>query len=214
MPVRVSRASSVIVHQVPPAAADRFLALQDELTLAVEAFPGYQGTDVYPPADPKGTEWVVLIHFTDAAALQKWLDSAERTEGVRKVRREVGEFELKSLPTGFGSWFTGQTAKPANLPPAWKMVMMVVLGLYPTVMLLGWTVGKVTGPLGFAVSMLIGNACSVSILQWIVMPVLTRMFDPWLKANAPLQTGKTVSGGVLILGLLAGLAAFFTYTDG
>jgi hypothetical protein len=40
MAVRVPRATSVIVHRVPPAAADRFLALQDGLTRAAEAFPG------------------------------------------------------------------------------------------------------------------------------------------------------------------------------
>jgi hypothetical protein len=126
---------------------------------------------------------------------------------VDRFQSEIGEFRLKTLPSGFGAWFTGLDAEPKDgLTPGWKMVMIVVLGLYPTVVLLTYTLGKLTDPFGFALSMLIGNACSVSILQWLVMPFLTRKFDPWLKANAPSQRAKSVAGVVLILALYAVLA--------
>ncbi|MDB5309167.1 MAG: hypothetical protein JWO38_3369 [Gemmataceae bacterium] len=214
MTVRVSRASSVIVHRVPSAAADRFLALQDGLTRAAEAFPGYQGTDVYPPADAAGVEWVVLIHFADAAALQGWLTSPARAGWVEKVRAEVGEFRLKTLPRGFGSWFTGPASDPDALPPGWKMVLIVLLGLYPTVILLTLTVGRVTDPLGLAVGMLIGNALSVSILQYAVMPGLTRVFGPWLRANARARRTTSLAGVGVILLLLAGLTVLFRQVTG
>src|SRR5262245_35284757 len=132
MAVPVSRASSVVVHRVPPAAIARFLALQDEFARAAEAFPGYRGAEVYPPTDPNGAEWVVLIHFADAAALRVWLDSPARAEWVEKVRAEVGEFRLETLPGGFGPWFTRPAAEPDAAPPGWKMVLAVLLGLYPT----------------------------------------------------------------------------------
>lgn len=214
MAVRVSRASSVIVHRVPPAAADRFLALQDGFTRAVEGFPGYQGTDVYPPSDPRGNEWVVLIHFADAPGLQRWLDSPVRAEWVERVRKEVGEFQVETLPTGFGSWFTRQAASREELPPSWKMVLTVLLGLYPTVILLTLTVGRVTEPLGLAVAMLIGNALSVTILQYAVMPALTRLFGPWLRANTRDRRATSVTGAGVILLLLAGLAVLFRQVTG
>lgn len=204
MPLRVSHATSVIVHDVPPAAADRFLALQHELTRAVEAFPGYQATEVYPPADPAGTEWVVVIHFADAAAMQAWFDAAVRAEWVAKVRAEIGGFRREALPAGFGAWFTTPAAAK---PPGWKMVLTVLLGLYPTVIVLTLTVGPVTAPLGTAVGMLIGNALSVSLLQYAVMPVLTRVFGPWLRANLPADRTRTVAGAGVVVLLLAGLAA-------
>jgi antibiotic biosynthesis monooxygenase (ABM) superfamily enzyme len=215
VPVHVSRASSVIVHHVPAGAVDRFLALQEGFTQAVEAFPGYQGTDVYPPADPKEAEWVVLIHFTDAASLKGWLDSPIRAEWVAKVRKEIGEFRLKTLPTGFGTWFAGLAGEPAvGLPPGWKMALTVLLGLYPTVLLLTLTVGKLTSPLGMAVAMLIGNALSVSILQWGLMPVLTRIFGPWLHANPPTQRAKSLAGVAVIAALLAGFTIGFRQITG
>lgn len=209
MPVRISRASSVIVHPVPPDAVDRFLALQEDLTKAIEPFPGYQGTDLFPPVDPSTIEWVVLIHFADSATLQVWLDSPVRATWVAKIMAEVGAFRLESLPKGFGSWFAGHSANASDLPPGWKMVLVVLLGLYPTVVVLTETVGQVTGPLGFALAMLIGNAMSVSLLQYVVMPVLTRVFGPWLHANALNQRAKSLAGLGIVVLILATLTALF-----
>jgi antibiotic biosynthesis monooxygenase (ABM) superfamily enzyme len=214
MPVRVSRATSVIVHRVPAAAADRFLALQNEITLAAEKFPGYQATEVYPPADDKGTEWVVVIHFTDEAAMKGWLDSTARAECVAKLQKEIGEFRQETLASGFGAWFT--TPKGCTPPPGWKMVLTVLLGLYPTVILLLLTVGKLTDELklGLAVSMVIANAMSVSILQYFVMPVLTRVFAWWINANGPSDGKKTAQGIAIIFVLLAILTVIFRQITG
>ncbi|MBA4186436.1 MAG: hypothetical protein C0467_00310 [Planctomycetaceae bacterium] len=211
MSVRVSRATSVIVHQVPVQAADRFLALQGSLTQAVEVFPGYQATEVYPPSDPNGTEWVVVIHFADAKSLKDWIDSPTRAKWTERLGREIGEFRQETLATGFGAWFTRPSVDP---PPGWKMVATVLLGLYPTVMLLTLTVGAVTAPLGMAVAMLIGNALSVVILQYAVMPALTRVLGPWLHANARTERTRSFGGiGVIVL-LLAGLALVFRQIAG
>src|SRR5262249_15993431 len=91
---------------------------------------------------------------------------------------------------------------------AWKMVLTVLLGLYPTVMLLTLFPGPITSHLGYAVSLLIGNALSVSILQWAVMPVLTNVFKPWLHANEK-QSSLTTRPLILILALIAVLTALF-----
>jgi len=204
MPIRISRATSVIVHQVPPAAAERFIALQEDVTRAAEAFPGYQATEVYPPVEATGTEWVVVVHFTDAASLKGWLDSPVRVEWIAKVNKEIGTFRVEELSSGFGAWFTKPNAVP---PPGWKMVLTVLLGLYPTVIFLTLTVGQITNPWGMAISMLIGNAMSVSMLQYMIMPVLTRVFAWWIHANGPGDGQKTLAGVGIIAALLAVLTA-------
>ena len=63
-------------------------------------------------------------------------------------------------------------------------------------------------------AMLIGNALSVSILQWAVMPVLNSLLAPWLKANSEKQRAFSVGGLFLILVLLAGLALLFRQVTG
>ncbi len=178
MEVHISRASAVVVQQVPAVLAEWFMEWQSGVTGAAEGFAGYRGTEVYPPGDNQRNEWVVVIHFDDENSLQGWLDSSVRAQWVEKLKAQVGDFELKRLPGGFGSWFTGLAHGPEQTPPpSWKMALTVLLGLYPTVMALTLFPGPYMEPLGLAMAMLIGNALSVSILQWAVMPgteLLTR----------------------------------------
>jgi uncharacterized protein len=213
--VRASRASAVVVQRVPAASADWFMEWQRGVTGAAEAFAGYRDTDVYPPADNLRDEWVVVIHFDDEKSLQRWLDSSVRAQWVEKLQAHVGNFELKALPGGFGSWFAGLAGGPDRTPPpSWKMALVVLLGLYPTVMVLTLFPGPYTEPLGLALAMLIGNALSVSILQWVVMPALNSLLAPWLKANSEQQRAFSVGGLLLILVLLAGLTLLFRRVTG
>jgi antibiotic biosynthesis monooxygenase (ABM) superfamily enzyme len=204
--VRGARASSVIVHRVPTDCVDRFLEWQRGITRAAEAFPGYQATDMYPPADPRQPEWVVVIHFTNSEALQRWLDSPVRAEWTAKLPAEIADFRLKTLSAGFGPWFAGLVAD-GGLPPRWKMALTVLFGLYPTVMLLSLFLSPHTQRFGMAVSFLIGNAASVFSLELLGMPVIRCLLGPWLRANG--KEGRVLSqvGLILILGAL-GLMTF------
>jgi antibiotic biosynthesis monooxygenase (ABM) superfamily enzyme len=132
---------------------------------------------------------------------------------VQKLRDRLGDFEVQKLPGGFGPWFAG-LARGAAAPPGWKMVLTVLLGLYPTVMLLSLYPGKWTAPLGLAVSMLIGNALSVALLQWVVMPALTSLLAPWLRPRGDSRPALAVGGVVLILLVLAGLVVLFRQVTG
>lgn len=181
---------------------------------AAEGFAGYRGTDVYPPGDSRRDEWVVVIHFDDEKSLQGWLNSSVRAQWVEKLQAHVGDFELKALPGGFGAWFAGHAQGPAAPPPSWKIALTVLLGLYPTVMLLTLFPGPYTEPLGLALAMLIGNTLSVAILQWVVMPVLNIVLTPWLRANSEKERAISVGGLFLILLVLAGLALLFRQVTG
>ncbi len=200
-----ARASAAIVHQVPPAAKDWFVEWQRNITTVAERFAGYQGTDVYPPASEQSNEWVSVIHFENDDSLERWLNSPARAECVDKLRAEVGEFELKKRSGGFSAWFAGLDAPPDTVP-SWKMATTVLLGLYPTVMLLTIFVGPYTSWMGASYSMLIGNALSVSILQWIVVPILMKPLAGWLKAR-PDRWALSFGGLGVLLGLLVAIAA-------
>jgi antibiotic biosynthesis monooxygenase (ABM) superfamily enzyme len=133
--VRVSGASSVIVHRVPPDGAGHFLEWQRGIAGSMAGFPGYLATDVDPPAE--------------------------------------GQQELLTL-----------------------------------------FVGPLTSRLGPATGVLIGNALSVSLLQWAVMPMLPGVLGPWLRASRPRGGALTIGGTVLILGQLVGLMLVFRAVAG
>ena len=212
--VRGARASSVIVQRISSGATEVFLAWQRGITAAAAAFPGYQATEIYPPMG-RQEEWVVILHFDDAKTLQTWLDSPARAEWVAKLPHEIRDYRLKTLPSGFGAWFVGLIdGSGVVLPPSWKIALSVLLALYPTVMVLAIWVGPYLTPLGLAVSMLISNALSVSILQWAVTPALDPLLRPWFRANGHEQRAFSLGGLVAILFLLGGMALLFRLVRG
>ena len=191
--MHASKASAVVVQRVPPGAEEWFLDWQRGVTAAAEKFPGYHATDIYSPDNSHQDQWVIVIHFNDQKSLQDWLASPARDEWVKKLAAKSSTFQVKTLPGGFGAWFLDQN-RPGQAPPAsWKMVLTVVLGLFPTVMVLTILVGPYTLPLGLAISMLIGNFLSVSILQWVVMPPLNKTLAPWLHADQPASRAKPMA---------------------
>ena len=62
--------------------------------------------------------------------------------------------------------------------------MTVLLGLYPTVMLLALLVGRYLSPLGMALSMLIANTLSVATHPVGRDTAADERAGPWLRANA------------------------------
>ncbi|MDR3636018.1 MAG: hypothetical protein P4L84_19605 [Isosphaeraceae bacterium] len=214
MPAQVSRASAVVVQRVPAAAVDWFLEWQEGVTNAAEGFPGYSGTNIFPPTDGQREEWVVIVNFEDDASLNAWLESPVRGEWLKELWEKVGEFDLQRLSGGFGPWFAGASGSRGEGPSAWKMALTVLLALFPTVMLLTIFVAPYTAPLGLALSMLIGNALSVSILQWGVMPVLTRLLGPWLSATYARQKAVTLAGSFAIFLALGVLVVIFRQVTG
>ena len=113
------------------------------------------------------------------------------------------------VTSAFGGWFAGLDQQAKRLP-YWKMALTVLFGLYPTVMVLSLFMLPYTQRFGSAVAILLGNAASVSFLEWLGMPVISRFLGPWLHANE--RDGKVLSlvGGLLIVGAL-GLMTFMFY---
>jgi antibiotic biosynthesis monooxygenase (ABM) superfamily enzyme len=212
--IRDARASSVIVHRVPSGSTDAFLAWEAGISEAAKAFPGYRGTEIYPPAVDGAGDWVVIVHFCDAEDLGRWIESPVRAEWAAKLPGTLGDFRLKTLPCGFGPWFAAQLDHPGGQPAPWKMALTVLLGLYPTVMLLTLALGPLLAPLGMAGSMLVGNVLSVSILQWGVMLPLQRILRPWLAVGADTGRSRPALWLVLILIVLAGQVILFRQIGG
>jgi antibiotic biosynthesis monooxygenase (ABM) superfamily enzyme len=211
--IRGPRASSVIVQRIPPDAAAVFLEWQRGITAAAAPFPGYQTTEIYPPSG-RQEEWVVIIHFDDPKSLQDWLDSPRRAEWVAKLPSQLRDFRLKTVPAGFGAWFAGLTADGEPLPH-WKMALTVLVGLYPTVMLLTLFLSPHTQRFGPAVALLIGNVASVCFLEWLATPFLiTPLLGTWLRANGKESRALSAVGAVLIVGSLALMTFLFSLVTG
>ncbi len=204
--VRGARGSSVIVQRVPPDRVEIFLEWQRGITAAAREFTGYRTTEVYSPA-PGQKEWVVVIHFDNAKSLQDWLDSPKRAEWIAKLTDESRDYRMQVLPSGFGPWIAGLDGPHF---PHWKMCLTVLLGLYPTVMVLNLLLSPHTERFGRAVAILIGSMASVVFLEFLGMPVVNRLVGPWLRANEQQDWQRSVVGLVAIVATLALLTVLFS----
>lgn len=203
MNVNTARTSAVIVHPVPPAYTDCYLVWQKAITTAASQFAGYRGTDVYPPESDRNSNWIAVLHFETPAHLQGWLDSPQRAEILAQLPPELAGYSKTVLPQGFAPWFSQLLHKP----PSWKMALTVLMALYPTVLLLNLLITPHLQGLGRAGAILVGNAIGVALMQWGIMPRLTRLLKPWLSANRDRRF--SVLGGAAIVCFLLLLAHLF-----
>jgi antibiotic biosynthesis monooxygenase (ABM) superfamily enzyme len=196
-------ASAIVVDSIPPGRREDYLRWLGGINRAAESFAGYRETSVFPPLQPDGQEWITIVHFQTRADMQYWLESDVRARWVEEFRRDFGDFTLVAVQGGLNSWFAQQCL------PGWKMVLTVLLALYPTVMVIAIAIMPRLSGLPFALTMLVGNVLSVSALQWVLMPRLNRILDFWLKPAALIERRYQIIGTLGVLGAILGLLGLF-----
>lgn len=196
-------ASAIITESIPSERRDDYLRWVRGINRAAESFPGYRETNVFPPLEADGREWITIIHFQSRPELEAWLGSEVRAQWVERFHHEFGDFTLHQVQGGLSSWFSQQRL------PGWKMGLSVVLALYPTVMLISLLIMPWLHRLPPAASMLIGNLISVAALQWILMPRLNRRLAFWLKPAALIDRRSNLLGALFVVGTILFTSVLF-----
>lgn len=208
-----ARLATVLVsHPVNPADEDEFLAWQQRVTDAERQFPGFLGAELFRPVPGVQREWTALYRYDSDEHVNAWLESAERQRLLAEGER-FRDFDLRRISSPFGSWFSppagdgdGESAGPAR----WKTALSVLVALYPTVVLLTLGISEVWGSAPLWLSLLIGNIMSVSLLTWVVMPIVTRVLRFWLVPARGRPAGRVdVTGAVASIGFLTFAALIF-----
>ncbi|WP_099024153.1 antibiotic biosynthesis monooxygenase [Mycolicibacterium palauense] len=205
---------SVFLQTVAAGREAEFTAAQAELAAKAATFPGCEGTAVFPPGD-RG-EWLSVVRFRRPHQLRAWLGSGSRAEALPAVRDSLTDnFSVHALTTPYGSTVRTDNGR-TQVTPGWKVAMLVLLVLYPTVMLLSRFLGPMLAGLGIRpwLAFFMSNIVSIVVMQWALMPVASRLFGRWLDPVDGAGLRVSVGGAVLIvLGYLAALTLFATVHD-
>ena len=170
----------VVSHAINPAYEEAFLAWQQRMTDAERMFPGFLGAELFRPVPGVQREWTALYRYDSDEHVDAWLESDERQKLLDEGER-FQDFELRRISSPFGSWFSPPAADGEGGGPArWKTAISVLVGLYPTVVLLTLAISEIWSGAPLWASLLLGNVLSVSLLTWVVMPVVTRALGFWL----------------------------------
>lgn len=200
-------ATLISSHQIIPGMEAAYQTAHAALNAAAARFPGFAGYEVFPPTEAHA-ESTVMLRFDTQEHMNRWLESPERAAGREALYKTTLSHKTHVVATGFGSWFAFNAAD-GIAAPAWKQAMVVLGGLFPTVMLLNLSVGKMLSAeqVPFAASVFVGNLLGTMALTWLVMPVASRLMHWWLSPRC--GTGRTWLGLVLLVALYAGEIGVF-----
>jgi uncharacterized protein len=171
-------ATEVIITQIKPGNEDAYRAFADRIQKVQETFPGYMGSFVQPPHH-KETGWTTVLRFDSEENLEGWMSSPQRASLLKESEELITGFEAQKVDTSFPGWVpvSPVTGKPPNL---WKTASLVLLTLFPVVMLELKFLNPNLRSLPPALATFIGNAISVLLTTYPLMPLAIRAFRPWL----------------------------------
>lgn len=172
--------ASVSTWRARPGQSAELEAIGEEATAKSAEVPGHlSGTVLHDEGSP---EYHFVHRFSDRASLEAWLNSPARArllDELEKVATRVGE---PQRITGLETWFASQhreveTIKP---PPRWKMWIASFIGAYPLVVVFQWQVAEHLGSLPLLVRGAILPLILLSLMTYLMMPLVTRVLGRWL----------------------------------
>lgn len=160
-------------------------------------FPGFRGVYVQSPSQSHGVNWITLLQFDTPENLDRWLNSRERQKVLEEATPLISLLESHRVISSYAGWFAS-IAKIGGLPPVWKQTMIVLLVLFPIVMLELKYLSPLIKELNSSLATFIGNAISVTLISWPLMPLTLLSLSWWLspKSNRHLVT---ITGTVLVV---------------
>jgi uncharacterized protein len=167
-------------RRVKPGRQADFQAWAHGIVAASRQFPGHLGASVLDA--PGSREYHILFSFADRKSLRAWLDSAERrrwlAQGADLLEADQGLQQL----TGLETWFKlpGSNVPTMKPPPRWKMWLVSIIAVYPLVLAFqAFAVPRMAG-LPFPLRALMFPLVLLTLMTFVVMPVVTRVLRRWL----------------------------------
>jgi len=183
MTAPVDQAIGVVVsRRVPIANVAAFETALAELRQIASQQPGQIACDVLRGTVSRGVrDYFIAYRFADETRLRAWEASPERRTLVARVDALTIGGRRHEL-TGLEAWFD---LPPGQLPPPrHRMALVTWLGIWPLVSLALWLLAPFLLALPFLLRTAALSALIVLIMTYVVMPQLTKLAEPLLRADA------------------------------
>ena len=192
--------TQVFVTKVSPDKEQAYRDWSGKLHEAEALAPGFRRVYVQAPSEEQPGSWVTLLQFDTQQNLDRWLTSKEHQAVLEESKEFVTSVESHRVASSFAGWFNSANGKE-GIPPVWKQTMLVLLVLFPIVMLELKFFNPLVATLNPSLGTFIGNAISVSLISWPMMPIACRFLYWWLTPKGKFK--YVFDGlGLLILGTL------------
>lgn len=190
----IGSVTEVIVTEVNPEKQKAYQTWSAKIHRVEAAFPGFRGVYIQSPGSTKGRHWITLLQFDTMKNLDRWLQSPERKKMLAESKALISSLETHRVISPYAGWFAS-IASTGELPSVWKQTMLVLLVLFPIVMLELKILSPLTKNLDVSLATFIGNALSVSLIAFPMMPIAIKFLGWWLSA----RTRKVTVIGIFVL---------------
>lgn len=157
-----------------------FEAWVRRITAAAQQFPGHLGAGYIRAAESSG-EHTIIYRFDTREHFDAWQNSSERAELVEESRDFIEGAPRLETATGLEYWFHDPACSMASPPLVWKQALLTWVGLYPTVLVISYTVGLLIARWAIPARVVVTTGLSVGLMTWVVMPFVSKSFRGWLR---------------------------------
>lgn len=176
-----------IIQEVKPGCEEAFEDVLLGLTEAAKTFDGHLGVNVFRPTDSTHPEYRIVFKFDHLSSLQRWENSAIRKTWLQRAEKlTVGSRKMQVL-TGLETWFTLPNRSAIVPPPRYKMLVITCIAAFPTLNIINFILQPLLVILPPLLRSLITTAVLLSLMTYVVMPRMTKLFAGWLY---PISKGK------------------------
>jgi antibiotic biosynthesis monooxygenase (ABM) superfamily enzyme len=129
-----------------------------------------------PPPGTDSREYGILRTFASEADREAFYQSPLFKAWEERARALTEGDPVYRQLHGLEAWFRSSQSPP----PRWKMAVTTALGVYPTSLFLGETLGRLTHAWPVPARVAVFTIAMVALLTWVVMPLITRLLHLWL----------------------------------
>jgi uncharacterized protein len=146
------------------------------------SFEGHLGANIIRPTT-EGDYYRIVFKFDSMRHYLAWEGSEVRQQWLERYAEvTVGEQELEIL-SGLETWFTIPGGEALVPPPKYKMMFIVWISIFPLSLALHYCLSPFISHFHFIVQIAIISLTLVSLMAYLVMPLMAKLFHRWLHCN-------------------------------
>lgn len=174
---------TIIVKRRPkPDRVKEFEEVMSGTTKDAMKFKGHLGANIIRPIKA-GDYYRIVFKFDSMKNYLVWEGSEIRQQWMdRHIGLELGEQEVEIL-SGLETWFTLEGEEALVPPPKYKMMIIVWMSIFSLSLLIYYCLTPFISKLHYIVQMAITTLTLVSLMTYIVMPLMAKLFHRWLHCD-------------------------------
>lgn len=201
--IKPPEGTAVIMHRVKKHQVESFIDMEAEtFSRAAAKLPGFRGAALIPSGVDREVWWTVLRYDT-AEHLNGWFSCPERAEHLPQLRALLEEdFATAKGRSPFGAVVRLVGGTPQT-SPAWKIVMLVVSVLFPTVTIMLRYLNPVLEDLHLqaGVISLLGQLIATAFVTKLWMPSVSKVFSWWIDPIDGRDIATSIKGAAVVIAI-------------